>query len=380
MSTQKTQAAIVGLGFVGKAHAEALRRLQVPIAGFLRRASSAEQPSEVRLFRSTEELVSAPDIHVVHICTPNNLHFEVAAAALRAGKHVVCEKPLGMTSAESAALVKLAREHQRIGAVCFNLRYYPLCQEARALVQAGRIGEPRLAHGSYLQDWLFEPTDWNWRLQPEFGGELRAVADIGSHWMDLVSWITGQRVSDVCADLATVIPTRRRPRGDVQTFARAADIATDDVRITTEDFASALLRFSSGLRAVMTVSQISAGRKNRLSFEIDGSEGSLAWNGETPNVLWIGSRREPNRELIKDPSLMTPEARGYAAYPAGHAEGYPDTFVQLFKDVYRHIAEDGSTPGFPTFAAGHQQMLNCEAIARSAREQRWIVVPSASAD
>src|SRR5437660_345746 len=287
----------------------------------------------------------------------------------------MCEKPLAMNTRESQSLIGLASGQGRVGAVTYNLRYYPLCHEARALVKRGVIGEPRLMHGSFLQDWLLYPTDWNWRLQPELGGDMRVVADIGTHWLDLLTWITGRKVVELCADLATVIPARKRPRGRVQTFQQSAG-ETDDFKITTDDYASILLHFEAGAHGVCTVSQISAGRKARLWFEVDGSEGSLAWNSESPNTLWIGRRREPNQEMIKDPSLMSPEARGYAAYPGGHVEGYPDTFVQLFKDFYGYIAAgDYNGPRrFPTFETGHEELVLCEAIAASARERRWVTV------
>jgi predicted dehydrogenase len=321
-----------------------------------------------------EELASDRSVDVVHVCTPNHLHFPETEAALQAGKHVMCEKPLAMNTQETAALVHLAQKLGRVGAVTYNLRYYPLCQEAHALVQKGAIGEPRIAHGTYLQDWLLYPTDWNWRLDPELGGTMRAVADIGTHWMDLICWITGRNLTELCADLATVIPVRQRPKGPVETFQKTADMATEPLRVTTDDYGSILLHFEGGLRGVLTVSQVSAGRKNRMWFEIDGSEGSLAWDQEQPNVLWIGSRKEANRWLIKDPSLMSPQARGYAAYPAGHAEGYPDTFVQLFRDLYGYIAAGDfkAQRSFPTFETGHYEAELCELIAVSARERRWV--------
>jgi predicted dehydrogenase len=311
----------------------------------------------------------------VHVCTPNNVHYLQSEAALRAGKHVMCEKPLAMNPQETAALVELARKVGKVGAVTYNVRYYPMCQEAHALVKSGAIGEPRIVHGGYLQDWLFYPTDWNWRLDPALGGDMRAVADIGTHWMDLIGWITGRKLAQLCADLATVMPVRQRPTGRVETFQKTTG-ATESVNMTTDDYASVLLHFEGGMRGVLTVSQMSAGRKNRLWFEIDGSEGSLAFDQEQPNSLWIGSRKEANRWLIKDPSLMSPEARGYAAYPAGHAEGYPDTFVQLFKDLYRYIAAgDFQAPrSFPTFETGDYEVKLCDLIALSARERRWVEV------
>jgi predicted dehydrogenase len=371
-------AAIIGLGFVGKAHLEALRRLGIPVRGIL--GSSPERTQETarelgieRAYSSLEELVADPELKAVHVCSPNHVHFDQSKTALEAGKHVMCEKPLAMNTRESGSLIELSQKLNRVGAVTYNLRYYPLCHEARAIVQKGLIGEPRLIHGSFLQDWLLYSTDWNWRLRPELGGDMRVVADIGTHWLDLLTWITGQKVTDLCADLATVIPVRKRPRGRVQTFQQTTG-ATDDFKITTDDYASILLHFNGGARGVCTVSQISAGRKTRLWFEVDGSEGSLSWNSEDPNTLWIGRRREANQELIKDPSLMSPETRGYAAYPGGHAEGYPDTFVQLFKDFYAYLdAGDLSAKRtFPTFETGHEEMRLCEAIAQSARERRWV--------
>ncbi len=376
------RAAVIGVGFVGRAHIEALRRLAIPIQGVLgssraRTEKACQSLGIARAYGSLGELVSDESVDVVHVCTPNHLHFPETESALRAGKHVMCEKPLAMNTQETKALVELARERGRVGAVTYNLRYYPLCQEAHALVKQGRIGEPRIAHGTYLQDWLFYPTDWNWRLDPELGGTLRAVADIGTHWLDLVGWITGRNLTELCADLATVIPVRQRPKGSVETFQKTADLATEPVAMTTDDYASILLRFEGNLRGVLTVSQVSAGRKNRMWFEVDGSEGSLAWDEEQPNVLWIGSRKEANRFLIKDPSLMSPEVRGYAAYPAGHAEGYPDTFVRLFQDLYGYIAAGNfqAQRSFPTFETGHHEVKLCELIALSAGQRRWVAVP-----
>ena len=371
-------AAVIGLGFVGRAHLEALRRLGIAVSGILgstpeRTREAARELRVERAYRSLEELVSDGSVNAVHVCTPNQVHQVQSKKAIEAGKHVMCEKPLAMDTRESASLVELASKHQRVGAVAYNLRYYPLCHQARSLVKQGLIGEPRLVHGSFLQDWLFYPTDWNWRLEPEVGGEVRVVADIGTHWLDLVSWITGRKVKAVCADLATVIPVRKRPRGRVQTFQQSVG-ESEDFQVTTDDYASILLRLEGNVHGVCTVSQISAGRKTRLWFEVNGSEGSLAWNSEEPNTLWIGRRREPNQEIIKDPSLLNPEVRGYAGYPGGHAEGYPDTFVQLFKDFYSYL-EAGDLAAariFPTFETGHEEMQLCQAIVTSSREQRWV--------
>ena len=376
------RAAVVGVGFVGRAHIEALRRLGIPIQGVLgssvtRTEAACRGLGLGRAYTSLEELVGDSSVDVVHVCTPNYLHFRETQAALQSGKHVMCEKPLALNTQETGALVELAKEQGRVGAVTYNLRYYPLCQEAGELVQQGTIGEPRLVLGTYLQDWLFYANDWNWRLEPELGGRMRALADIGTHWLDLIGWITGRRLKQLCADLATVIPVRRRPKGPVETFKQSDDRQTEAVQVSTDDYGSVLLHFEGGLRGVLTVSQVSAGRKNRMWFEIDGSEGSLAWNAEQPNELWIGSRKEANRLLIKDPSLMSARAREYAAYPGGHAEGYPDTFVQLFKDFYGYLAAGNlkAKRCFPSFETGHYEVAFCEVVAQSARTRAWVEMP-----
>jgi predicted dehydrogenase len=375
------RAAIIGLGFVGRAHLEALRRRGIAVQGIL--GSAPERTKEAcealnldRAYTSLAELAQDKSVDVVHICTPNNVHFEQTKVLMEAGKHVMCEKPLAMDTGESAGLIDLAKKHNRVGGVTHNLRYYPLCQEARSLVASGAIGEPRLVHGGFLQDWLLYPSDWNWRLESKLGGEMRVVSDIGTHWLDLTTWITGRKVTELCADLATVVPVRQKPRGRVETFQKRGEGAFDEIKVTNDDYASVLLHFEGSVHGVMTVSQVSAGRKCNLWFEIDGSEGSLAWNAESPNILWIGRRNEANQSMIKDPALMSPEARGYAAYPGGHAEGYPDTFAQLFKDFYAYIgAGDFKAPRtFPTFETGHEELILCDTIAASARERRWVEV------
>lgn len=375
----RPNAAVIGLGFVGKAHVESLRRLAIPIRGAL--GSSLETTASAckalhleRAYSSLEEIVADSGVDVVHLCTPNYLHFEQASRLLRAGKHVLCEKPLTMDSRESELLIAIAKETGKVGGVAYNLRYYPLCQEARALIEKGIIGQPKLVHGSFLQDWLLYPTDWNWRLDAKLGGQLRAVSDIGTHWLDLVTWITGRKVTELCADLATVVPVRQRPRGRVESFQQADTSNVESVPISTDDYASVLFHLDGDLRGVMTVSQVSAGRKTRLWFEIDGTEGSLAWNSEEPNTLWIGRRNAASEELPKDPALMSPKTRRYAAYPGGHAEGYPDTFVRLFRDFYEYLeADDLNAPRtFPTFQTGHDEMVLCEAIEKSSQARAWV--------
>jgi predicted dehydrogenase len=375
--------AVVGTGFIGPAHVEALRRIHAQVVGLVgsspeRALQKAGELGVERVYDSFDAMLADPGVDVVHLATPNYLHYRQARAALLAGKHVVCEKPLAMTTAESAELVRIAAETQRVNAVCFNLRFYPMVHQARAVVQSGELGDLFIVHGSYLQDWLLLPTDWNWRLEPSVGGTLRAVADIGSHWLDMITFVTGLRVSEVLADFGTFLPVRCKPSGPVRTFAGEAREASPAAEqpIATEDYASVLLRFQNGARGAVTISQISAGHKNRLHFEINCARSSLGWDSQRPNELWTGHRDRASEHLLKDPSLLAPAARSIAAYPGGHCEGYPDTFKQLFATVYEHIqsAAPGARPEFPTFADGHYAMLLCEAIGNSALEGRWASV------
>jgi predicted dehydrogenase len=359
------RASVVGTGFIGVVHVEALRRLGVEVTGVVGSTPerAAEKPGLPEPYESLEAMLADPRVDVVHLTTPNHLHFDQVRATLAAGKHVVCEKPLGMDSAETGELLRLAEESGLVHAVNFNIRFYPQCLHARERVESGDVGDVRLVAGGYLQDWLLHDTDWNWRLDPKAGGSLRAVGDIGSHWLDLVTFVTGRRVEAVMADLTTFIPVRRRPTGPVETFAAAAG-ETVDVPMETEDAAGLLLRLSGGARAVATISQVSAGRKNRLSFEVDGSEASLSWHSEAPEELWIGHRDRPNELLLSE----------HGDYPPGHAQGFPDTFKALYRAVYGAVAAGEPQPGYPTFADGHEEALIADAIARSHAERRWVTV------
>jgi predicted dehydrogenase len=368
---------------MGGTHIEMLRRIGVEVAGVVgvsrqETEKGCTQYSLPNRYASFNDICADPEVDVVHLCTPNYLHFPQAKAALQSGKHVICEKPLANTSAEALELADVSAARQLVGAVNYNLRYYPLCQQAAAMLRSDQLGEVRLVHGEYCQDWLLLPTDWNWRLEPELGGSLRAVADIGTHWLDMVTWITGLQVAEVMADLATFLPTRLRPTRPVETFAgkMIKQVEGEMVEIRTEDAASLLIRFSNGGRGTLLLSQINPGRKNNFWWEINGSKASLHWRQEVPNQLWIGHRDEPNEVLLKDPALMDENARNYASFPGGHAEGYPDTFKQLFKEVYSYIAcADYSLPrSFPTFRDGWRELVLCEAIASSAAQERWVKV------
>lgn len=374
---------VAGTGFIGPAHVEGLRRNGIQVLGLVESTpeTAREKAAELgipRAYSSYESMLADPDIDIIHLATPNLLHHPHAKAALLAGKHVVCEKPLAMNQRESAELVKLAAEMGKVNAVNFNIRMYPMVQQARSLVQSGEIGDLFILQGSYLQDWLLFDTDWNWRLEPDLGGTLRAVGDIGSHWLDLMTFVTGQRVEEVFADFRTFHPIRKKPAKPLETFTGKLLQPSDYVEqpIYTEDYATILLHYENGVRGVVTVAQVCSGRKNRLFFEINGSKSSLAWDGENPNELWIGNRSAPNQIVMKDPSLLSSEAKQTASYPGGHTEGFPDTFKQLYKKVYDYIfaGDLSKTPDFPTFADGHYEMVLCEAIERSAKEGKWIKV------
>jgi predicted dehydrogenase len=381
---EKIPAGIIGTGFIGPIHVEAARRLgnveivAVAEANIDLAKDKAAAMSIPKAFGNYQDLLAETEIQVVHNCTPNHIHFQVNRDILAAGKHVISEKPLAMNTEESSELVRLASESGLIHAVDFNYRYYPLVQHAREMVQSGEVGDIFAIHGSYLQDWLYWPTDWNWRLVPEMSGDSRAIADIGSHWCDLVQFITGLTITRVFADLRTIHKTRMKPKKEVETYA-GKQLSPEDYEpqeINTEDYASVLFELSNEAHGVFTVSQVSAGRKNRLFFEIDGSKCAVAWDQERPNEMWIGYREKANEILMKDPSLLHEAAREYAHYPGGHPEAYPDGPKILFRNVYR-AGERGTMPDKPdwsTFEDGHKEVVICEAVLASHKTQSWIDV------
>jgi predicted dehydrogenase len=323
------------------------------------------------VYESLEQALADPAVDVVHVATPNRLHHPQVKACLAAGKHVVCEKPLAMTAAESAELLELAEQSGLVHCTNFNLRFYPQVQEARFRVLRGDVGEVWNVHGAFLQDWLLLPTDWNWRLEPEQGGALRATGDIGSHWLDMAQHVTGKRVTALVADLATTIPTRQRPARASESFAAGAG-ATESAEVRTEDLAHLLLRFEGGARGAVVISQVSAGRRNMLAFEVDGAGGAVAWNSERNEELWLGHRDRPNETLWRDPVLDEGPVRG--SVPAGHAEGFQDTFKHLYRAVYRAVAAGEPGDDYPTFRDGHWANVLADAVLRSNGERTWVVM------
>ena len=380
--THRIRAAVFGTGFMGRVHLEALRRVEfveaAAVAGRNRIAAEKLAVAWGIPAASVETSLGDPTLDAVHIVTPNALHFPMAKAALLAGKHVLCEKPLAITVEEGAELVALAADRNLRNCVCHNLRYYPMVQQMRRMRESGELGEILVVQGTYSQDWLLYDTDWNWRVDAASGGPSRCMADIGSHWFDTAEHVTGLRVTALCADLNTVHSTRQRPKGSVETFANKMAAAADTVEtpIETEDFGAVLFRMGGRARGGMTASQVSAGRKNGLRMEIYGTKAGVAWDQERPDELWIGHRDAPNQLIVKDPSLLAPGARPFADLPGGHSEGYDDTFKQVFRRFYASIRDPHALRDYPQFADGLRQLEVLRAVMESSRTRSWVELPS----
>ena len=371
---------VIGTGFAASSHVDALRRVvgvePAAIAGRTAEGAAAAA-SALGIDRPVDDwrrLLDDPSIDAVHDCTPNHLHAEITTAALEAGKHLLSEKPLGMDSTETAELARRAAAAGVVTGVCFNYRHFPLVQEARSRL-AGEAGPPHLVRGGYLQDWLLDATDWNWRLDSSQGGATRAVGDIGSHWIDLVQHVTGRRLRRVYARLGRLHDVRTRPAAAEQTFGRAADAGGEAVEVDTEDFATAMFELDGGCPGVFTVSQVTPGARNRLTFEVDTRAACLAWDQERPNRLWIGRRDGSNEQLVRDPALLSKPAARLVHYPPGHQEGWPDALRNLLDDFYGAIRDRREAPTtVASFADAHQVMQVVGAIAESGRTGEWIDV------
>jgi predicted dehydrogenase len=379
---KKLRTAIIGTGFMGKVHAENVRRLgNVEIAAV---ADYADEPARkfgqaIGVEHTTgdyQTLLKDPTIDAVHVLTPNALHYPMCKAALNAGKHVLCEKPFTVTSAEARELVDLADRTKLANAINHNLRYYPVVQQIRRMIEAGDLGEILIVQGTYSQDWLLYDTDWNWRVDSKANGALRAMGDIGSHWMDMIQHVTGLKITALCADLATFHKTRKMPKGPIETFA-GKTLKPEDyqpVAIDTEDFGAVLLHLGDRARGAFTVSQMSAGRKNMFAFDIYGTKSGVSWNQERPDELWIGQRNTPNALIIKDPSLLYPKAAAYADLPGGHSEGYDDVHKQVYKHFYARVADPSAPLDYPTFEDGLLGMQLLEKVSESSKKNGWVTV------
>jgi predicted dehydrogenase len=374
------RAGVIGTGFIGPVHIEALRRVGVQVTALCdvpeRVRAAADRLGVPQAFGDYRELLRSPDVDVVHITAPNRFHAEMSLAALKASKHVICEKPLAMTTRETTAIVQAVRRAKTVFAVNYNVRFYPAVLQLRHAVANGELGGIIHVNGSYFQDWLFKDTDYNWRLLPSEGGKLRAVADIGTHWMDTASFILGAKIKSVFADLSTFHKIRKRPLGEVQTFSRAdGKVKYAAYKVATEDFASVLLQFDSHARGNLAVSQVAAGRKNSIRLEIYGSKKSAWWCSEEPEMLHFGNRDGANELTVRATPAFGVGAAGFMDYPPGHVEGFPDTFKMLFRNIYSTIAAGGKGNRlFATAGDGHAEVAVCEAILKSHQAKQWMKV------
>jgi predicted dehydrogenase len=377
---RKLKTAVIGAGFMGRVHSEGIRRLgNVEVA-----AVAGISEEEARTFGQSigvekttgdyRTLLSDPAIDAVHVCTPNALHHPVSKLAMEAGKHVLCEKPLTLSAAEARELVDIAKKKKLANCVNHNLRYYPVVQQVRCMIENGDLGEIIVAQGNYSQDWLLYETDYNWRIESKDNGPLRVMGDLGSHVFDMIQHLTGLKITSLCADLATFHKTRKKPKVAIETFAgkklRPEDY--DQIAIDTEDYGSVLIRLGDRARGAILVTQMSAGCKNRFQVEIFGTKAGVAWNQEKPDELWIGQRNSFNQVIMKDPSLLDPKASAYADLPGGHSEGYDDTHKQIYRRFYQKVADPSATVEYPTFEDGLRGMRLLEKVRESVAKRGWV--------
>lgn len=376
----KYRTAVVGMGYIGTAHIEALQRIGMPVCAIsdinVKACEAiAEKYGIKEVYGNYQDMFDKENLDAVHICTPNHMHYEIAVAALKKGIHVFCEKPLALTCEQSRELVALAKQAGVVTAINYNYRYYPAVQHARGMVKAEKIGKVNIIIGNYLQDWLLYDTDYNWRLEKEIGGDSRAVADIGSHWCDLAQHVSGSKIVSVMADLMTVHNVRKKSKGGSVTFAKADNQGEyEDKPMTTEDYAGVLVRFENGAKGVFSVSQVSAGQKCTIRLEVYGAEQSVAWEHENANALWVGKRDENCEIVTKSPTGMNEDGAKFAHYPAGHPEGYPSVVKNICKDFYASIENGEPSETLPTFEDGYVQAKIVDAILKSSAEARWIDV------
>lgn len=381
----KVKVGIIGMGYIGVSHIEAIRRIgftelvAVADVNYSLARKKADEYFIPKCYKSVEDLLLDEEIQVVHNCTPNNLHAEINEKIIKAGKHIFSEKPLTKTSEEAKKILALLEENKGIVAgVNFNYRMNPLVQEMKNRIIKGEIGIPRLVHGSYLQDWLLYETDYNWRIEPEISGPSRCIADIGSHWMDAVQTILRSKIIEVCSDLVTVIPVRKKSKTQVETFSLNTNAEYEDVEIQTEDYGAVLFKMDNGVHGVFHVSEVSAGRGCYFNFEINGSEASMYWNQEKADQMWVGFRDKDNLQVMRNPNNMQPETKEYSYLAKGHPEGWNDAFKNNIYSFYKFIADgkllNKDECDFATFKDGLYIIKLTEAILKSSEMKQWIKV------
>ncbi|MBI3652012.1 MAG: Gfo/Idh/MocA family oxidoreductase [Acidobacteria bacterium] len=385
---KKIRAGIIGAGFVGPLHMEAARRLgYVDFVGIATsNLASAQQKAErygiSMAFENYAQLLEDPTIDAVHICTPNHLHYPVVMAAIDAGKHVICDKPLALSAAEAREMRDAAKRKGVVNAVTFNYRFNALVQQAHALVAKGELGKVQFVHGCYLQDWLLFETDFSWRLEADKGGVTSSVGDIGSHWCDTAQFISGLQITRVLSSLSTMVQVRKKPKGSREAFASGEGKEEhEEFLVTSDDLGSVLVEFDNGAKGAFSVGQVCPGHKNDLQVEVNGSRSSLKWVQERPDELWLGYRDRANATLLRDASLMDEAVRGYVNLPGGHGEGWADAFKNLMSSIYSFIAagyspsSDADKITFPTFEDGYRANCVVDAIVRSNQNRSmWTTV------
>jgi predicted dehydrogenase len=360
---------LVGPGFIAPHHIDAVRRLGdvdvVAIAGSSQQSAEkkAQEWKVERAYGDVQALIADPDVQVIHNTTPNNLHLAINLAVLKAGKHVISDKPLAMSASEGKQLRDAALAAGVAHVVTFNYRGNPLVQQARGMIARGEVGRLSFIHGCYLQDYLTSPDAYTWRLDPTKAGASNVLGDIGSHWCDLAEHVSGLKIVDVLAELTTVVPTRYAKSG--ATFSKQSVDRGTPIEITSEDLASVLLRFENGAKGSFSVGQILPGHKNDLQLELNGSDCSLKWKQEQQNELWIGRQNKANEILMKDPSLVSDDVRPYTHLPGGHQEAWADAFFNLIRDAYAWIRGGEKTAMLPTFEDGYRSTCVIEAILKS---------------
>ncbi len=380
----KIRVGLIGAGYIGMVHLEVLRRMKgVEVTAVAdsdpeRARVAAETYGIARVHAGAAALVTDPDIDVVHNCTPNNSHFILNKMALESGKDVLSEKPLSLTPKESAELARLAAAQGAVTGVDFCYRYYPVVQEAAARVRRGDLGEVRAFAGHFLQDWLFYDTDYSWRLDPKVAGGVNVLADLGSHWCDLVQFVTGRRIAEVMAELHTCIPRRKKPRSGPLTFGAGKAAEFDEVEVPLDEYAALFIRLDNGARGNFTTCQVAAGRKVDIELQVFGSKESISWSHVRPNAIEIGHRDRGNETFYESSALQTPETQKYATLPTGHPMGYHDAVFNLFRDFYEAVAarrEGKARPALvPDFRTGHEMMCVIGAAAESHRSGKWVRV------
>ena len=375
------KAGVVGTGFIGVAHVEALRRLgNVEVLAITDSQSPEIKAKTMNIpnsFTNYKKMIDTLDLDAVHICTPNNTHHEIAMYAMKKGINVICEKPMTKTLDEAKDMYEYSKKHNIVNAVNFHNRFNPMVHQLKRMVAHGDLGEIFSIHGAYIQDWLLLDTDFNWRINSKESGKTRAVADIGSHWIDTIEYVTNLKVTEVFAEFLTYHKTRKKILNPVETFStiNLADSKYDEVKIDTEDIAMIMLRFDNGAIGNAFISQMFSGRKNKISIFIGGSKQSAEWDSERLNELIIGERDSYNKLFDKDPAILNPETQSIVNYPGGHVEGFPDTFKQCFKQVYNSIeTNNNNLNDFATFKDGYRQMLLEEKIFESAHNKKWIKI------